>query len=43
MYLEITVEDPVNLREPYTMTKTWLFTPDVKLVVDSCGDIPAKP
>jgi hypothetical protein len=31
------------LKEPYTMTKTWLYTPDVKLVVDSCGDIPAKP
>jgi hypothetical protein len=43
LQLEITVEDPVNLREPYTSTKTWLYTPDVKLVVDSCGDIPAKP
>jgi hypothetical protein len=43
LYLEITVEDPVNFREPYTVTKTWLYTPDVKLVVDSCGDVPAKP
>jgi hypothetical protein len=43
MNLEITIEDPVMLKEPYTMTKTWLYTPEVKLVVDSCGDIPAKP
>jgi hypothetical protein len=43
MHLEITVEDSVNLEEPYTSTKTWLYTPDVQLVVDSCGDTPAKP
>ena len=43
MNLELTIEDPLYLREPYTLAKTWLYTPDVALVEDSCGDIPAKP
>jgi hypothetical protein len=41
--LELTIEDPVMLREPYVMAKTWLFTPDLQLVEDSCEDLPAQP
>jgi hypothetical protein len=41
--LELTIEDPVMLREPHTIAKTWLFTPDVELVQDSCEDLPAQP
>jgi hypothetical protein len=43
MVLELTLEDPVMLAEPMVITKTWLYTPDVKLVVDSCKDYPARP
>jgi hypothetical protein len=43
MNLELTIEDPVTLREPYVMTKTWLYTPDLELLTDSCGDVPAQP
>jgi hypothetical protein len=38
--LELTVEDPVTFTEPYVVTKTWLSTPDVELLQDSCGDLP---
>lgn len=38
--LELTVEDPVTLTEPYVVTKTWLATPEVELLQDSCGDLP---
>jgi hypothetical protein len=38
--LELTVVDPVTLTEPYVVTKTWLFTPEVELLRDSCGDLP---
>jgi hypothetical protein len=38
--LELTVEDPVTFTDPYVVTKTWLYTPDVKLLQDSCGDLP---
>ncbi len=38
--LELTVEDPVTLTEPVVMTKTWLYTPDLELLADSCGDLP---
>jgi hypothetical protein len=43
MNLELTIEDPVMLLEPYVMTKTWLYTPDLQLVQDSCEDLPAQP
>ncbi len=43
LVLELTVEDPVDLREPFTTVKTWLYTPDMKLVKDSCKDYPARP
>jgi hypothetical protein len=38
--LELTVEDPVTFTEPYVVTKTWLSTPEVELLQDSCGDLP---
>jgi hypothetical protein len=40
--LELTLTDPVVFTEPYVMTKTWLYTPDVELVQDTCGDYPGK-
>jgi len=40
--LTVTLEDPIVLSEPHVMTKTWLYTPDVELVQDSCGDYPGK-
>lgn len=43
LLLEMTVTDPVMLREPQRFIKTWLWTPDVELVEDSCEDIPGQP
>jgi hypothetical protein len=43
LVLELTVEDPVTLNEPYVLEKTWLYTPDVEMVEDRCGDVPGKP
>jgi hypothetical protein len=40
--LELTLEDPVTLTQPYVITKTWLFTPEVELVVDQCTELPGK-
>ena len=41
--LEMTIEDPLTLTEPFRMVKTWLATPDAELVEDSCGALPGKP
>jgi hypothetical protein len=30
------------LTEPYVVTKTWLYTPDVELVQDRCAERPGK-
>ena len=38
--LELTLEDPLILKQPHVMTKSWLWTPDVELLQDSCGDLP---
>lgn len=43
LVLEMTVTDPVTLRQPQVIMKTWLWTPDVELVKDSCKDVPGKP
>jgi hypothetical protein len=43
LQLELTIEDPVMLRGPYVLTKTWLHTPEVELLEDSCEDLPAQP
>jgi len=40
--MTLTLEDPVVLAEPFVMTKTWLATPDVELVLDSCSDYPGR-
>lgn len=40
--LELRLEDPLTLTEPYVIVKTWLFTPDVELVQDRCGDLPGQ-
>lgn len=40
--LELTLTDPVTLTEPYVWTKTWLDTPEVELVTDSCEDVPGE-
>jgi hypothetical protein len=40
--LELTLTDPIVFTEPYVMTKTWLYTPDVELVQDTCGDYPGR-
>ncbi|MCP5144886.1 MAG: hypothetical protein H6978_08690 [Gammaproteobacteria bacterium] len=42
LVLELTLTDPVTLNEPYVWTKTWLATPDVDLLVDSCEDVPGE-
>lgn len=42
LVLALTISDPVTLNEPYTWTKTWLYTPDVELLVDSCEDVPGQ-
>jgi hypothetical protein len=41
--VELTVEDRVMLQEPFVIAKTWLYTPDQELMVDSCEDLPAQP
>jgi len=41
--LELTVEDPTMLKVPFSVHKIWLYTPDMKLVKDSCKDYPTKP
>jgi hypothetical protein len=41
--LTVTIDDPKMLREPYTFSKVWLYTPDLELVHDSCKDYPTRP
>jgi hypothetical protein len=41
--VEVTIEDPKMLKEPYKFRKVWLHTPDLELVHDSCKDYPTKP
>jgi hypothetical protein len=41
--LTLTLEDPVTFRAPLVVTKTWLYTPDVELVQDTCFQQPGKP
>lgn len=43
LIVELTITDPVTLKEPYVWTKTWLSTPDVALLEDSCEDVPGQP
>ena len=43
LQLTLTLEDPVTFTEPLVLTKTWLYTPDVTLVQDTCFQQPGKP
>jgi hypothetical protein len=43
LMLDLMVEDPTMLKVPFTVHKVWLYTPDLKLVKDSCRDYPTKP
>ncbi len=38
-----TLEDPVTFTGQMVITKTWLYTPEVELVQDSCFQQPGKP
>jgi len=41
--LTLTLSDPVTFTKPLVITKTWLYTPDVELVQDTCNQQPGKP
>lgn len=41
--VELTVQDPVTLTEPFVLTKSWVSTPNLEMLVDSCEDIPGVP
>ena len=41
--LTLTLEDPTMFTKPLAITKTWLYTPDVELVEDTCFQQPGKP
>jgi hypothetical protein len=40
--LTLTLTDPLVLTEPYIVVKTWIATPEVELLQDSCGELPGK-
>jgi len=40
--LTLTLDDPLTFTEPYVIVKTWLATPDLELLQDSCGELPGK-
>jgi hypothetical protein len=41
--LSLTLTDPVTFTKPLVVTKTWLYTPDVEIVQDTCSQQPGKP
>jgi hypothetical protein len=41
--LTLTLTDPATFTKPLVVTKTWLYTPDVELVQDTCSQQPGKP
>ena len=41
--LELTLHDPVMLREPLVYKKVWRYTPDVKFLEHSCETITGRP
>ncbi len=41
--LTLTLTDPAMFIEPLVATKTWLYTPEVELVQDTCAQQPGKP
>ncbi len=41
--LTLTLTDPVTFTKPLVVTKTWLHTPEVEIVQDTCSQQPGKP
>jgi hypothetical protein len=41
--LTLTLTDAAMFTKPLVVTKTWLYTPDVELVQDTCSQQPGKP
>jgi hypothetical protein len=41
--LTLTLTDPATFTKPLVVTKTWLYTPDVELLQDTCSQQPGKP
>ena len=41
--LTLTLTDPVTFTKPVVVTKTWLYTPSVDIVQDTCSQQPGKP
>jgi hypothetical protein len=41
--LTLTLTDAATFTKPLVITKTWLYTPDVELVQDTCSQQPGKP
>lgn len=40
--LTLTLTDPVTFTKPLVVTKTWLYTPDVEIVQDTCSQQPGR-
>jgi len=40
--LTLTLTDPVTFTKPLVVTKTWLYTPDIEIVQDTCSQQPGK-
>jgi len=43
LQLEFSMNDPVMLINPWTVTKRWLSTPDEIHIEDSCEDVAGQP
>jgi hypothetical protein len=41
--LTLTLTDPATFTKPVVVAKTWLYTPDVEIVQDTCSQQPGKP
>jgi hypothetical protein len=41
--LTFTLTDPAMFTQPLVVTKTWLYTPEIELVQDTCNQQPGKP
>jgi hypothetical protein len=41
--LTFTLTDPTMFTKPLVITKTWLYTPEIELVQDTCNQQPGKP
>jgi hypothetical protein len=41
--LTFTLTDPTMFTQPLIVTKTWLYTPEIDLVQDTCNQQPGKP